>query len=107
MPRGLVVIGSVGPVPVILMYHGVSPSARDQPTVHRKCSARGQQQRQRQAPPEEPRVERACIAPGMTSISALSTTSMMAIEAVSDANASQSTVPVAMPAWGSGLTVRA
>jgi hypothetical protein len=49
----------------------------------------------------------ASIAPGMASMMALSTTSMIVIEAVSAANASLSTARVASPEASSGRMVRA
>lgn len=80
----------------------MSVPSRDEPSVHREGGRRGNDERQHQAAPEQRAAEPGIHRPGMMSIIALSTISMIVIDTVSEARASLRTTPVASPEASSG-----
>lgn len=56
------------PTLVMMLHQRVPVAAGDEPSVHRKCGGAGDQERDRDAAPEEETPRPASIAPGMTSM---------------------------------------
>jgi hypothetical protein len=79
---------------VIRVHHSMAPASRDEPPVHRESGRPSNQQRENQTPQKRPLPGPASIAPGMASMIALSTSSMIVIDTVSEPNASFRTTGV-------------
>ena len=90
---------------VVRVHHGVALAAGDHRPVDRIGDGARDEQREREAPPERTVVRPASIAPGTRSMIALSTTSITAIETVSEASASGTAAARAMPERSSGSIV--
>ena len=90
------------------VYHGLALSAGDQPPpVHWDCDRAGDWRENARLPQNNSSLRPAFIAPGAAATIALSTTSIVAIDKVSEANAIGTTVANAMPARSNGALVKA
>src|SRR3546814_11735207 len=91
---------------MVFMNDGMVLATRDQPSVDGKGGRAGDQERERGLPQKRKLSSPASIAPGMFSMIALSTISMIGTETVSAAIASFSTAQKARPARPSGTIVK-